>query len=71
MPLPYVNACCPLCPCHILTHSLPRSFFHSLPFPSAALKIHVSPFTKDILDNFGVFQLELRGGVEMKVSDIL
>ncbi|KAK3733152.1 hypothetical protein RRG08_046076 [Elysia crispata] len=30
------------------------------------LKIHVSPFTKVILDDFGVFQLELRGGVEMK-----
>ena len=31
------------------------------------LKIHVSPFTKDLLDQFGTFVLELRGPVEMKV----
>jgi hypothetical protein len=34
---------------------------------SAALKIHVSPTTKGILDRFGVFELELRGEVTMKV----
>ncbi|XP_059145304.1 atrial natriuretic peptide receptor 2-like [Physella acuta] len=32
-----------------------------------ALKIHVSPDTKAILDTFGTFILELRGDVEMKV----
>ncbi|KAI5707163.1 hypothetical protein M8J75_015099 [Diaphorina citri] len=31
-----------------------------------ALKIHVSPFTKEVLDTFGTFDLELRGEVEMK-----
>ncbi|XP_055883418.1 atrial natriuretic peptide receptor 1-like isoform X3 [Biomphalaria glabrata] len=31
-----------------------------------ALKIHVSPQTKDILDTFGTFNLVLRGEVEMK-----
>ncbi|XP_068945267.1 atrial natriuretic peptide receptor 2 isoform X2 [Petaurus breviceps papuanus] len=31
-----------------------------------ALKIHVSSTTKDALDEFGCFQLELRGDVEMK-----
>jgi len=30
------------------------------------LKIHVSPLTKEILDKFGYFNLELRGTVEMK-----
>jgi hypothetical protein len=37
----------------------------------AALKIHVSPYTKDILDQFGSFDLELRGAVEMKVCVLL
>lgn len=32
----------------------------------AALKIHVSPATKALLDSFGTFRLELRGEVEMK-----
>ncbi|XP_077202778.1 atrial natriuretic peptide receptor 2 isoform X2 [Paroedura picta] len=31
-----------------------------------ALKIHVSSSTKEILDEFGCFELELRGDVEMK-----
>lgn len=31
-----------------------------------ALKIHVSPQTKEVLDTFGTFELELRGEVEMK-----
>ncbi|XP_076324600.1 atrial natriuretic peptide receptor 1-like isoform X2 [Tachypleus tridentatus] len=30
------------------------------------LKIHVSPTTKEVLDTFGTFSLELRGQVEMK-----
>ena len=33
----------------------------------SALKIHVSPQTKEVLDTFGTFQTELRGEVEMKV----
>uniref|UniRef100_A0A8C7EE62 Guanylate cyclase n=1 Tax=Nothoprocta perdicaria TaxID=30464 RepID=A0A8C7EE62_NOTPE len=32
-----------------------------------ALKIHVSSTTKEVLDEFGCFELELRGDVEMKV----
>ncbi|XP_078740670.1 atrial natriuretic peptide receptor 1-like isoform X3 [Lampetra fluviatilis] len=32
-----------------------------------ALKIHVSQTTKEVLDEFGCFRLELRGDVEMKV----
>lgn len=35
--------------------------------PILALKIHVSPQTKAILDQFGSFKLELRGEIEMKV----
>lgn len=31
-----------------------------------ALKIHVSCVTKEFLDTFNCFELELRGGVEMK-----
>ncbi|XP_064645636.1 atrial natriuretic peptide receptor 1-like isoform X3 [Lineus longissimus] len=30
------------------------------------LRIHVSPFTKEVLDTFGTFELELRGAVAMK-----
>ncbi|KAK0055740.1 atrial natriuretic peptide receptor 1, partial [Biomphalaria pfeifferi] len=30
------------------------------------LRIHVSPATKEILETFGTFQLEMRGAVEMK-----
>ncbi|XP_068278216.1 atrial natriuretic peptide receptor 2 [Nyctibius grandis] len=33
-----------------------------------ALKIHVSSTTKEVLDEFGCFELELRGDVEMKVK---
>lgn len=32
-----------------------------------ALKIHVSSATKEVLDEFGYFELQLRGDVEMKV----
>lgn len=35
------------------------------------LRIHVSPTTKDVLDTFGMFQLECRGEVEMKVNTLL
>ena len=34
----------------------------------AALKIHVSSATKEVLDEFGYFDLQLRGDVEMKVG---
>jgi len=32
-----------------------------------ALRIHVSPTTKAVLDGFETFDLELRGSVDMKV----
>jgi hypothetical protein len=32
-----------------------------------ALRIHVSSSTTEILQNFGTFQLKLRGEIEMKV----
>lgn len=34
----------------------------------AALKIHLSSATKEVLDEFGYFDLQLRGDVEMKVN---
>ena len=34
----------------------------------SALRIHVSPDTNKVLEQFGTFDLELRGAVEMKVS---
>lgn len=40
-------------------------------FPIAALKIHVSPKTKEILDTFGTFELVCRGEVTLKVLKIL
>lgn len=36
----------------------------------AALKIHVSSATKEVLDEFGYFDLQLRGDVEMKVGTV-
>lgn len=33
-----------------------------------ALKIHVNPATKELLDEFGTFVLKYRGGIEMKVT---
>ena len=33
-----------------------------------ALRIHVSPDTSAVLQQFGTFDLELRGAVEMKVN---
>uniref|UniRef100_A0A7N6BMN8 Guanylate cyclase n=1 Tax=Anabas testudineus TaxID=64144 RepID=A0A7N6BMN8_ANATE len=35
-----------------------------------ALKIHVSSATKEVLDEFGYFDLQLRGDVEMKVRSL-
>ncbi|MBN3310748.1 ANPRB protein, partial [Amia calva] len=35
-----------------------------------ALKIHVSSATKEVLDEFGYFDLQLRGDVEMKVGQV-
>lgn len=37
----------------------------------AALKIHVSDATKQILDQFGTFQMELRGEVELKGKGVV
>lgn len=45
-------------------HSLLLLIFFSY---VSALKIHVSPHTKEVLDTFGTFELELRGEIEMKV----
>lgn len=39
----------------------------SMSLSAPALKIHVSSTTKEVLDEFGCFELELRGDVEMKV----
>ena len=33
----------------------------------AAQKIHISAETKEVLDSFGVFEIELRGDLEVKV----
>lgn len=44
----------------------PRPYFPPTLAPPA-LKIHVSSTTKEVLDEFGCFELELRGDVEMKV----
>jgi hypothetical protein len=38
-------------------------------FCLAAMKIHISSQTKEILDLFGTFLLEARGLVSMKVRD--
>uniref|UniRef100_A0A8C6SGV3 Guanylate cyclase n=1 Tax=Neogobius melanostomus TaxID=47308 RepID=A0A8C6SGV3_9GOBI len=35
-----------------------------------ALKIHMSSATKEVLDEFGYFDLQLRGDIEMKVSKL-
>ncbi|GFO26482.1 guanylate cyclase [Plakobranchus ocellatus] len=35
------------------------------------LRIHVSPFTSEILQTFGTFQLEMRGPVEMKGKGVV
>ena len=37
---------------------------------SVALKIHVSPQCKQLLDKLGTYQTEKRGFVNVKVSDI-
>ena len=36
-------------------------------FTVAALKIHVSPSTREVLELFNCFELEYRGEMEMKV----
>lgn len=40
-------------------------------FVDIALKIHVSPATKEILDTFNTFNLELRGEIVIKVRKLL
>ena len=37
-------------------------------FTVAALKIHVSPTTREVLELFNCFELEYRGEMEMKVT---
>ena len=36
-----------------------------------ALRIHMSPQTKEALDKYNSFNIELRGPVEMKVNNYL
>lgn len=48
----------------ILIINLLNAFFF---VPRAALRIHMSSQTNDILTEFGTFIVELRGEVEMKV----
>lgn len=40
-------------------------------FKFTALKIHVSDATKQILDKFGTFRVELRGEVELKGKGVV
>lgn len=47
------------------------SYYISLFDSIAALKIHVSEATKQILDQFGTFQMELRGEVELKGKGVV
>lgn len=42
-------------------------FLFMIIISSTALRIHVSSATKEVLDEFGYFDLQLRGDVEMKV----
>ena len=54
---------------HVIIHFISLfSYVYVFCYLFAALRIHVSPFTKDILDKFGTFELDLRGPVEMKAS---
>ena len=46
-------------------------FFELKIFYFSALKIHVSPHTKSVLDQFSSFILETRGETEMKVRQKL
>ena len=50
--------------CEIFVNTNASNFLIRL----TAMKIHVSPQTKEILSIFGNFQLKLRGPVKMKVS---
>lgn len=51
----------------VCLHFIHISLFDSI----AALKIHVSEATKQILDQFGTFQMELRGEVELKGKGVV
>ena len=44
--------------------------FYFLSFDVSAFRVHVSPYTKDILDELGGYKLEFRGEVELKVYSI-
>lgn len=48
-----------------------RFFAFSFSNRKSALKIHVSEATKQILDQFGTFQMELRGEVELKGKGVV
>lgn len=53
--------------CHGSCHNPGPRHVPFAPLCHPALKIHVSSTTKEVLDEFGCFELELRGDVEMKV----
>lgn len=46
------------------------TFNHCL-FGLSAFRIHVSPFTKEVLDELGGYHLDLRGKVELKGKGIV
>lgn len=57
------------CQGHCLLQTLTVNICHNLKYMSvvAELKIHVSPYTKTILDEFGTFVLDCRGPIQLKV----
>ena len=61
------------CIAFIMSRTLPVTiiFLLSLMLPFQALKIHISSETKKVLESFHCFDVQLRGSVEMKVSNIL
>ncbi len=51
---------------------MPQTFLpYFIAFFTIAQKIHISSSTKEILDLFEIFDMELRGEVEMKVQFII
>lgn len=51
----------------VISHRVEKTLFAAC---FSALKIHVSSATKEVLDEFGYFDLELRGDVEMKARPL-